>query len=337
MAIHSPLLETTIEGARGLLLNITGGEDLTLFEVNEAAGVISEAADDDANIIFGAVVDEKLKGKISITVVATGFGDEVKRLRRRPAGRRPAPRRPGPSRAKTGARRSAPRRGSPRRTSTSRRSSISPRISSHMSREQPRRCAPMRRCRRTSRRARLDLDVFDGLFDLLVTLILRDEIDIWEVRVSPIIAEYVVKLADSGEFDLDATSQFVVLVAALLEMKSRLLLEEEVEDGSRTSTPTRRRGSCSSGWSATASSATPPGAAHRLEAHSARLYRSAPVPAELLRRRIPEGALPARALAEALGPLLREPPVPDTSHLADLAVSLVKELRRLRVDPGRRG
>src|SRR5665647_2017645 len=72
----------------------------------------------------------------------------------------------------------------------------------------------------------LDLDVFDGPFDLLVTLILKDEIDIWEVRVSRIIAEYVLKLADSGEFDLDATSQF----AALLEMKSRLLLEEDVEE-----------------------------------------------------------------------------------------------------------
>ncbi|MGE5229231.1 MAG: cell division protein FtsZ [Deltaproteobacteria bacterium] len=87
MAIHSPLLETTIEGARGLLLNITGGEDLTLFEVNEAA-------DDDANLIFGAVVDEKLKGKISITVVATGFGDEVRPARapaRGPEARTPAP------------------------------------------------------------------------------------------------------------------------------------------------------------------------------------------------------------------------------------------------------
>ncbi|HEY5386395.1 MAG TPA: cell division protein FtsZ, partial [Thermoleophilia bacterium] len=61
MAINSPLLETRIDGARGLLLNITGGSDLTLYEVNEAAEVISEAADDDANIIFGAVVDERLK------------------------------------------------------------------------------------------------------------------------------------------------------------------------------------------------------------------------------------------------------------------------------------
>jgi len=82
MAIHSPLLETSIDGARGLLLNITGGSDLTLYEVNEAAGVISEAADDDANIIFGAVVDERLEGKISITVVATGFGEHVARAGR---------------------------------------------------------------------------------------------------------------------------------------------------------------------------------------------------------------------------------------------------------------
>jgi cell division protein FtsZ len=79
MAIHSPLLETSVDGARGVLLNITGGSDLTLYEVNEAAGVISEAADDDANIIFGAVVDERLEGKISITVVATGFGEHVTR------------------------------------------------------------------------------------------------------------------------------------------------------------------------------------------------------------------------------------------------------------------
>jgi cell division protein FtsZ len=92
MAIHSPLLETSIDGAHGLLLNITGGSDLTLYEVNEAAGVISEAADDDANIIFGAVVDERLEGKISITVVATGFGDQVPRAAREAAPPQPRPR-----------------------------------------------------------------------------------------------------------------------------------------------------------------------------------------------------------------------------------------------------
>ena len=78
-AIHSPLLETSIDGARGLLLSFTGGSDLTLFEVNEAAGIISDAADDDANIIFGAVLDEAQEGKLTITVVATGFGDVVPR------------------------------------------------------------------------------------------------------------------------------------------------------------------------------------------------------------------------------------------------------------------
>ena len=77
MAIHSPLLETSIEGAHGILLNITGGTDLALFEVNETAGAIASAAHDEANIIFGAVVDERLEGKIAVTVVATGFGDEV--------------------------------------------------------------------------------------------------------------------------------------------------------------------------------------------------------------------------------------------------------------------
>jgi len=99
MAIRSPLLETSIDGARGLLLNITGGSDVTLYEVNEAAGVIAQAADDDANIIFGAVVDARLEGKISITVVATGFGDAA-RPTRRPASneqpRRPEPRRERP-------------------------------------------------------------------------------------------------------------------------------------------------------------------------------------------------------------------------------------------------
>jgi cell division protein FtsZ len=77
-AIHSPLLETSIEGARGILLNITGGDDLSLFEVNEAAGAIAAAAHDDANIIFGAVVDERLAGQMSVTVVATGFGSEMR-------------------------------------------------------------------------------------------------------------------------------------------------------------------------------------------------------------------------------------------------------------------
>lgn len=72
-AISSPLLETSIEGARGVLLSITGGPDLSLFEVNEAAEIVAEAADPDANIIFGAVIDDNLKDEVRVTVIATGF------------------------------------------------------------------------------------------------------------------------------------------------------------------------------------------------------------------------------------------------------------------------
>lgn len=72
-AISSPLLETSIQGAKGVLLNITGGMNLGLFEVNEAAEIISQAADPEANIIFGAVIDESLQDEIRVTVIATGF------------------------------------------------------------------------------------------------------------------------------------------------------------------------------------------------------------------------------------------------------------------------
>jgi cell division protein FtsZ len=76
-AISSPLLEeATIEGAKGVLINITGGTDLTLYEVNEASSIIREAADDDANIIFGAVIDETMHDEMKITVIATGFDKE---------------------------------------------------------------------------------------------------------------------------------------------------------------------------------------------------------------------------------------------------------------------
>lgn len=78
MAINSPLLETSIEGAKGILLNITGSGNLSLFEINEAAEIISEAADPEANIIFGSVIDENLGDRVQITVVATGFGAQPK-------------------------------------------------------------------------------------------------------------------------------------------------------------------------------------------------------------------------------------------------------------------
>lgn len=80
-ATASPLLEISMEGARGVLFNIAGGEDLTMSEVDEAARIISKAADPDANIMFGATIDESLKDQLRITVIATGFDDSRARLR----------------------------------------------------------------------------------------------------------------------------------------------------------------------------------------------------------------------------------------------------------------
>jgi cell division protein FtsZ len=96
-AVSSPLLEQSVDGATGILLNITGGPELGLFEVNEAAEVVTSAADGNANVIFGAVIDEALGDEVRVTVIATGFGGARHRRRRvetagvaAPAGRPPA-------------------------------------------------------------------------------------------------------------------------------------------------------------------------------------------------------------------------------------------------------
>jgi cell division protein FtsZ len=85
IAISSPLLEESVEGAMGILLNISGGHDLGLFEVNEAAEIVTSAADADSNIIFGAVIDDSLQEEVRVTVIATGF--DHGRLRRGAMGR----------------------------------------------------------------------------------------------------------------------------------------------------------------------------------------------------------------------------------------------------------
>lgn len=74
-AVASPLLEVSIDGAKGILFNITGGDDLTMSEVNDAAQIISQAADSDANIIFGAAIDSKMQNELKISVIATGFDE----------------------------------------------------------------------------------------------------------------------------------------------------------------------------------------------------------------------------------------------------------------------
>ncbi|MDD5731610.1 MAG: cell division protein FtsZ, partial [Patescibacteria group bacterium] len=81
-AIDSPLLELSIEGAKGILFNITGSPDLSMYEIDEAAKIITEAADKDANIIFGAVIDDAMQSEVKITVIATGF-DTAKATKKR--------------------------------------------------------------------------------------------------------------------------------------------------------------------------------------------------------------------------------------------------------------
>ena len=84
-ALRSPLIDTELVGARGILLSIAGGDDLSLYEVNEAAEVVRQAATDDTNIIFGATIDERLAGQIWVTVIATGFGGRHRPLFAAPA------------------------------------------------------------------------------------------------------------------------------------------------------------------------------------------------------------------------------------------------------------
>src|ERR671927_457077 len=81
-AVSSPLLESSLEGATGILLNVTAGPEIGLFEVNEAAEVVTAAADQNANVIFGAVIDDSLGDEVRVTVIATGFGAQRRRRRR---------------------------------------------------------------------------------------------------------------------------------------------------------------------------------------------------------------------------------------------------------------
>jgi segregation and condensation protein A len=182
-------------------------------------------------------------------------------------------------------------------------------------------------------RLELDLDVFAGPFDLLLALILREELDLLEVELADIVVAYLDHLEARDELDLEAATEFLVLIAALLELKSRLMLPgEELEEldelapaeaaeelVQRMLQYARFRGAA--GW-----------LTERRTDEEGWLYRSAPLPAEL--RRAPlEGAAKAyepAALGEALGGLLRTPPPLDLRHIRAPRVSLADRLAHLR-------
>lgn len=186
----------------------------------------------------------------------------------------------------------------------------------------------------------LDLDVFAGPFDLLLTLILREEIDLMEVELAEIVLAYIDHLEAKGELDLEVATEFLVLIAALLELKSRLMLPgAEMDEGldiepgeaaeellARLLESHRYRGA----------------AAHLTEtlvAQRGYRFRSAPLPPALRRaplQEAPAGAYDPALLGRALGGLLRVPAPLDLRHLATPKVSVTERLAYLR-DMLRRG
>jgi segregation and condensation protein A len=177
----------------------------------------------------------------------------------------------------------------------------------------------------------LDLDVFAGPFDLLMTVVLREEIALAEVELGEIVVAYLDHVAERGELDLEAATEFLVLIAALLELKSRLLLpspeadeldlapEEAAEELLARMLEYRRYQGAARDL------------AERFEDGCGYLYRFAPPPGELRRVAI-DAARPVYdpdRLGQAIGDLLQVPPSPDTSHIRQ-TVSIDRRLRVLR-------
>jgi segregation and condensation protein A len=178
----------------------------------------------------------------------------------------------------------------------------------------------------------LELDVFAGPFDLLMAVVLREGVNLAEVELGEVVVAYVEHLEEAGDLDLEAATEFLVLIAALLELKSRLLLPTEEEGEAEELRPEEaaeellarmleyRRYRDAAGH-----------LAERFADGRRYLYRRAPLPPELRRVSL-EAARPVydgERLAQAIGELLRTPPEPDTSHIRP-TVSLERRLGVLR-------
>jgi segregation and condensation protein A len=185
----------------------------------------------------------------------------------------------------------------------------------------------------------LDLEVFQGPFDLLLALVLREEVDLLEVDLAEIVLTYIDYLESTGELDLEAATEFLVLIAALLELKSRLMLPREEDEAldmpaeeaadellARMLEYSRYR--AAAGW-----------LRERLEMEHGYWYRSAALPPELRRVSVElaNASYNPELLAKAIGGLLRTPPKLDTGHVARPRVSVGERLSHLRLLLGRRG
>jgi len=178
----------------------------------------------------------------------------------------------------------------------------------------------------------LDLDVFAGPFDLLLTLILREEVDLLEVDLADVVITYIDHLERRGELDLEAATEFLVLIAALLELKSRLLLPgEEIEevdlDPGEAAEELLTRLLAAHRYRAAA--------AHlrdRLEGEEGHRFRSAPLPAQLRKATLADAhaVYDPALLAAAIGDLLTLPPPVDVAHITVAKVTVAERLAHLR-------
>jgi segregation and condensation protein A len=192
--------------------------------------------------------------------------------------------------------------------------------------------APVTVLRVTVAELELDLEVFSGPFDLLLTLVLREEVDLLEVELADIVVSYLDFLESRGELDLDVATEFLVLIAALLELKSRLMLPREddvlpdLEPGEAAEELLARM------LEARRYRQAAEYLAHRLEEEDGHRYRSAPLPRELRRATAADvtAAYDPAQLGAAIGALLRTPAPLDLRHLAIPRVSVAERLSHLR-------
>ncbi len=185
----------------------------------------------------------------------------------------------------------------------------------------------------------LELDVFAGPFDLLMAVVLREGVNLAEVELGEVVVAYIEHLEEEGELDLEAATEFLVLIAALLELKSRLLLPREEGDEDEELRPEEAAEELLARMLEYRRYRDAGAHLDQLFADGRRyLYRRAPLPPELRRVSL-DAARPVYAgerLAQAIGELLRMPAAPDTSHIRP-TVSLERRLGVLRDLLGRRG
>jgi segregation and condensation protein A len=185
----------------------------------------------------------------------------------------------------------------------------------------------------------LDLEVFQGPFDLLLTLVLKEEVDLLEVDLAGIVLAYIDHLERTGELDLEATTEFLVLIAALLELKSRLMLPREEEEGLDWE-PSEAADELLARMLEYRRFRNAAGFMHdTLARESGFRYRAAPLPRELRRVSLDlaEACYEPSQLAEAIGGLLRTPPPLDLTHVSRTHVTVEARLAHLRALLSQRG